>query len=191
VPAAALNVKRAVNPGTHKVTVSADGFRESATEFSVKEGEVLSVTLALERASVAAADGGPTATSTVGFSSNPEADSGHAGSSQQTFGYALLGIGAAGIITGGVTGILAYGKHAELEDNCLNGSCPPGERDTLDSYRLYGNLSTVSFIIGGVGAAAGITLLLTAPASSDAGGGSSPHVALTYGIGHLSLKTRF
>ncbi len=43
--------------------------------------------------------------------------------------------------------------------------CPPSAQNKLNDYHTMAALSTVGFIVGGVGLAAGITMVLLAPSS--------------------------
>ena len=42
----------------------------------------------------------------------------------------------------------------------------------MDSYKTMGTISTIGFIVAGVGGAAGVFLLLTAPKEAASAGGS-------------------
>jgi hypothetical protein len=48
----------------------------------------------------------------------------------------------------------------------------------------FGNVSTITFIVGGVGLAAGITLFLTAPRATES---HAPTAELRVGPGHVAL----
>jgi hypothetical protein len=80
-----------------------------------------------------------------------------------------MGIGAAGLITGTVAGILTLSKHSSLAGTCPGGICPAGDKGEVSSYTTVADLSTVAFIVGGVGAALGVTLLFTAPKARELG----------------------
>jgi hypothetical protein len=82
--------------------------------------------------------------------------------------YGALGIGALGIGTGVVTGILAVNKKANLDDSCDDGVCPENQRDTLDDYRTLRGVSTWSYVVGTVGLGVGGVLLVTRPSLDGA-----------------------
>jgi hypothetical protein len=84
---------------------------------------------------------------------------------QKTLGWTAVGVGGAGILFWTVTGILALGKKAELDDsdNCQNDRCARVEQDSVDSYHSLRTLSTVGFVTGAVFGATGAVLLLTGP----------------------------
>lgn len=212
VSRAALDVKRAVNPGDHTVRVTADGFLPADGKFSVGEGESTELKLNLEP-NPEAAKGPATGPSGIASKSwnaaaNPQSDQTRSSGSQRTFGFVALGVGGAGLIVGGVTGLLAMNKHSSLESQCPNGLCPKDQSAALNSYRTLGTVSTVGFIVAGVGAAAGLTLILTAPKESkahaeqsaprsrgsrgaEASDTSFPRVSLTVGYDSIGLSARF
>jgi hypothetical protein len=157
LPAAALGTRRASNPGEHHVRASAPGFAPAESTFTVAEGETKSVSLT-ETASVEPAAPPPPPVvekpAPAPVSSTPFG---------KTAGIALLGIGAAGLVTGGVTGVLALNKHASLSGDCPNGHCLPGESHEVALYNTFATVSTVSFVAGAVGVVSGFTLLLATP----------------------------
>ncbi len=191
IPKPALGVKRAVNPGDHQVTAGAPGFRTEKTEFRIGEGQAIAVTLSLEADPNSQQLGGPSGLppSTWQAAGDTRADS--SSSSQKTWGYVGLGVGAAGLLTGGVTGALAMGRHSALQAKCASGQCPPDQQSAIDSYRSMGNLSTIAFTVGAVGAAAGLTLLLTAPEESPAPGVAGVALKLRVSPNQLSLAGVF
>ena len=74
--------------------------------------------------------------------------------------YAAGGIGAAGILVGGVAGILAISHKNAAAKGCVNGECPPSTWDDLDSAHSMAAVSTVGFVVGVVGVAVGASALL-------------------------------
>lgn len=97
-----------------------------------------------------------------------------------------MGVGAAGLILGGVMGGLAIGKHDDLDTACPAGQCPADQQDNLDSYRTLGTVSTIGFIAGGVLAATGLVLVLVAPS-----GGSQEQATLKIGPTGVSAAFTF
>jgi len=161
IPAASLGVKRPVNPGSHTVRVSAEGYVPTEKAITLSEGQNLNVNLELDPSptdSALAAKKGAAAGDTTSSSS---ADA------RNYVAYGALGVGGAGIIVGSVAGVLAIRKKSELTKVCPNSSCPPEQAPARDSYRTYGTIATVGFIVGGVGVVAGVVLLLTQPQSTQ------------------------
>ena len=169
-PAAALGIKRASDPGEHMVRASAPGFAPLVTRFTVTEGQatVVSVTLLpIPRPETAAAPTAgtpplapPSAPAVESPAPTPLPSSTPFG---RTAGYAALGIGAAGLVAGGVMGVLALAKHASLSGGCPDGHCASSESSQVSLYDTLAMGSTVSLIAGAVGVATGFTLLLTTP----------------------------
>lgn len=87
-------------------------------------------------------------------------------------GFVGLGLGAAGILTGGITGILAFQQKDIVDARCnANYVCDPVGFAAVDRFKTLGTTSTISFIAGGVFAGAGLTLFLVsrrAPQSTGA-----------------------
>jgi hypothetical protein len=176
VSAAGLGLKRPVDPGSHVVKAEAPGFKPAETSFQVAESGAAEAKLKLEKsadAPVAAAPSQPAPHDASG-----PVDVGTGKSSRKTLALAALGVGGAGLIFGTITGVIAMGKHSDLEGQCPDGKCPNGVSGDVDSYKTMGTLSTIGFIVGGVGVAAGAVLWFTAPKSGTAtGSASTTHVA--------------
>jgi hypothetical protein len=86
------------------------------------------------------------------------------GSGLRTVGFVALGVGAAGIVAGAVTGGMAMAKRNSIE-GCEGTRCPPSARTDVGEYNDLRNISSACFIGGGVLAAAGIALVIAAPKS--------------------------
>jgi len=152
-----------VDPGT--VDVSAQRGTEPAvtTQVSLREGDHEVVTLDFR---AAGAEGGAASAQAEG--ENAPADTGPSdagarkGSWQPVAGWIGVGLGGASLILGGITGGMVLSKWQEL--GCGDGAplCDAGPDETAPINDLR-TVSTIGFIAGGVLAAAGITLLLTAP----------------------------
>ena len=170
-PAAAFGIKRASDPGPHSVRASAPGFAPLVTSFTVTEGQatVVSVTLrpipGPEPAAAATAETPPPALPSAPAHVESAAPAPLLSSTPfgRTAGYAMLGIGAAGLVAGGVMGVLALSKHASLSGGCPDGHCAPSDSSQVSLYDTLATGSTVALVAGAVGVATGFTLLLTTP----------------------------
>jgi hypothetical protein len=88
-------------------------------------------------------------------------------------GVATAAVGIAGLVTGGVFGLLAFDAKSDLESRCPQYPvCPRGSEnevnDAEDRAKSLGGASTISFAIGGALVAAGVVLFLVAPSQSVA-----------------------
>jgi hypothetical protein len=169
VPVAALGVKRPADPGVHTVKATADGYKPAEGQVTVTEGGSGNVALTLEKDPNAAPPPPAEPALAKGGNEPQPAISTSGGSMNKTAGIVALGVGGAGIVFGAITGIVALGKHSDVSDKCGGNAdaCDPSKvsQSDIDSYHTMGTLSTVGFIVGGVGLAAGAVLLLTAPKS--------------------------
>jgi hypothetical protein len=79
--------------------------------------------------------------------------------------YAVGAIGLSGLSVGGVTGFLALNQQAIAEDHCSRTLllCDGRGRAANDTGRALRDISTLAFIVGGVGVGVSAYLLLTAP----------------------------
>jgi hypothetical protein len=79
-------------------------------------------------------------------------------------GWAGIGVAGAGVITGGVAGLVALAKGQSLLTQCPQHVCPDSKALALaGSYDTARFTSTAGFIVGAVGLAAGIPLLVFTP----------------------------
>ena len=164
VPAAALGLKRPIDPGGHLVKASGEGFKPGDQKFQVGEGGSIDVKLKLDRAADVAAVPPPAAGQPV---TEPPPEGGKKGGSK-TLAFVAFGVGGAGLVVGSITGLLAISKHGDLKDTCPDGTCPASAQSDVDSYKTMGTISTVGFIVAGVGAVAGTVLLFTGSKEASA-----------------------
>ncbi|MEO8901332.1 MAG: hypothetical protein ABI488_06485 [Polyangiaceae bacterium] len=151
VPRAAVGVRRAVNPGSRQVRVTAQGFLSQKMALEVAEGGQASADFTLEPdpdAEVAPVpQQEPPPAKVVVLKHNP------------TLTYVAFGVGGAGLLVGGLTGALALGKNSQLARACNSaGECRSDQTDLLSSYHTLGTVSGVGFGVGVAGVAAGVAL---------------------------------
>ena len=161
VPVVGLSVMRKVNPGKHLVVARVDA-RERRETIELKEGETRELTLdltAVEAPKVVA----PPKKVEVKPTTSPLV-------------YVGFGVAGAGLIAGGITGLIAMSRASSVREQCVDGKCPPSTHDDYDSGKTVGNISTALFVVAGVGAVIGVIGLLSKPKIKE-----GPTVSLYFG----------
>lgn len=150
-----------VDPGTHRVEVSGDEIARAPVEFHVAAGE----------AKVVAIEGALRA------EREPK----------RTWAFVGLGVGAAGLLTGVTAGVIALNARDDAKRLCEDDVCAERgpERDALDRFRTYRTVSTVGYVLGAVGAGAGVALLVLSDETSKR------EVELRAGINEVQLEGRW
>ena len=96
------------------------------------------------------------------------------GDTMRGLGYGFLGLGGAGAIMAVVAGVVVLKEEDDLLARCPNRTCPADDSDDVDAFDSARIATTVGMVLGGVGIAAGVTLLLLAPSDADADEGEQP-----------------
>jgi hypothetical protein len=127
-----------------------------------------------------------------------ESSSDSAGSSNASHGGSLVpaligfGVGAVGLGVGAITGAMSMSKVSDIKSHCPNNHCPASEQSDIDSTKTLGTVSTVGFIVGGVGVAAGaVLLLLRSPSGESPPAASKATVSPWIGIGSCGIDATF
>jgi hypothetical protein len=185
-----------MDPGTHDLVLmprdSGDGDGEHRS-FALREGEHRNLPIVLAAAPPPASVAEPVAPSEPVI----------AGSSRQKWIYIAGGVGAAGVLFGAVTGVVALNKKSTADANCSDELrvCNQAGVDANESGKTYGTLSGVGLGVGVVGLAAGAYLWLTSPKAATHAAHPSiplhrsllvrPEVAWATGTGFLSVSGSF
>jgi hypothetical protein len=154
--AASMGVALPVNPGAHTLVVRAKDREETSQTITIAEGESKVVQLKLGTAKKAVAAAPVSGPATGGGGTSPLV-------------YIGFGAAIAGVAVGGITGALAFGKASTAKAECPNvNDCSPKGTDAVDAGRTLGTLSTIGFIVAGVGAAVGVYGLVWGKPESSA-----------------------
>ncbi len=170
LPSELLGQPRKLNPGHHVITAKA-GTADGKEEIDLAEKDSKEVSIELPAQSAPAPEAKTELPTTP--PDTPTESSG--GNKLLIFGG--FGLAGAGVIAGSITGLLAISKANSIKGNssaCQNTGgnevCNPSEDSDLSSGKTLATISTVSFIVAGVGAALGVTGFFV-------GGSSSPKPA--------------
>jgi hypothetical protein len=172
------------NPGDHRIEVTTGAGQPVSRSVTLREGAAERVVIELSR------PGGEKAGGSKG-SLVPAA--------------IALGVGAAGIGVGAVTGSMALGRVGDIKAACSGNVCPSRLAGDAGSAGTLADISTATFIVGGVGVAAGVVLLILRPGggSEEASAGASGRpptarrappvtdINASFGLGSVRVSGRF
>ncbi len=160
-----------VNPGRHHIE-AVSGKRKATTDITSTERQQEEAVLVFSKEGApAVGEATPPEASAASVEATPNAPPGESSSSsprspQRLVGFVALGVGGAGLVLGGITGVVALSKKSDLDKNpqCADDHrCPASANSEVSSYNTMRTVSSVGFIAGGVLAATGLVLVLTAP----------------------------
>ncbi|HEY8076471.1 MAG TPA: hypothetical protein VIF62_20240 [Labilithrix sp.] len=156
VPAAAFGSALPIDPGDYTIAASANGKKTWSAKVHVESASLTTV-------SVPALEDEPASSSPASPSAEPDA-------TLRTVGWGIAAVGVAGVIVGGVSGLVAIGHNNASKRSCPNdGPCADDSaRSDNASARTAATISTVGFVAGGVLLAGGIALVLVSPSPRTA-----------------------
>jgi hypothetical protein len=155
IPGAALAAPIKVNPG-HHVIIAKTETASGTQEIDVLEKEKKDVAVELKPVT----DATPTPTPTDTPTDTPPAPPPETKHTMRTVAFVGFGVAGAGLIAGTVTGFLTLSAKSSALDGCRDNRCPPSAFSDLDRASTMATISTVSFIVAGVGAGVGVVALI-------------------------------
>ncbi len=196
-----LAVPVVLDPGPHTLVVQKDGYERLERPIDVTAGTktALAVTLVAQTPATGAPAPAAAAPASTEAPAPEQARGASAGeASGRRWGplvYSGFGLAAAGVVVGGVTGALAFGKAAAVGDKCHGTDCPTSVDGDLHAGLTLATVSTVSFVAAGVGAAVGVAGLLLAPRRENTpsanGAGAGASVTPWIGLGSAGVRGSF
>lgn len=159
------------NPGRADVVVQAPGESPIEQTLNLQEGRTERITLHLGPSA-----GDPTASRRRGY--------------LLPAGIAF-GVAGAGLAAGTITGIIARIQLDDVESRCTDdGHCLISDQPKAEEATRLGTASTVTLLVGGVAAAAGITLLVLRPGGAPEGAPQAGATVLV-GPGYAQIMGKF
>ena len=158
--APSLGVALPMDPGAHAITVKSKGHADAKQDVTLKEGDKQTIEV----------DAGPVSGPATPPPVGPPVEEKKSGMSPLVpIGF---GVGLAGLAVGTITGIMALGKGSDADSACpeLDGKRRCNSKDALDSAesgKTLGTVSTIGFIVGGVGVGVGIVGLIIGGSKSE------------------------
>jgi hypothetical protein len=167
------NLTLRLRAGTHTLTASTPDGKQERWEVVLSPGKTVEYRFTFSSGTAAAA--APAAVPGAIEPAPAPADSGGSGGSGlRTVGFVTAGVGAAALIGGVITGIMAKGKEDDATGQCdADNRCPTAAEADFDSASSLATTSTVLYIGGGVLAAAGVGMIIF----GGGGGKESPPAA--------------
>jgi len=153
-PTANLNSDRFVDPGDHVIEAGAPGYLKAMARLHLGEGVADSVALTLAPDPNAP----PPAQATTPVAPAAGAPAAQTQARDHTAAYVAGGVGLVGIGFGVAFGLGAMSEKSSLDAACNGNVCPTSQQGTRDAGTRFGTISTVGFIVGGVGLATGAVL---------------------------------
>lgn len=181
-----------LDPGPVEVSLETDGSPPVSESLTLAKGERKTLDVAVPEPKQDIAPPPPP----------PETESGGGGPSGLLIGgLVLAGVGVAGMVTFGVAGGLSLSTYGEVEDKCSaqpGGTCSSAaDVETIDKGKQQQLIANIGAIIGGVGLAAGATLIIIDVATGGGSSGSASAevgavpVKVEIGPGYAGLRGRF
>lgn len=146
-----VGVPRKMNPGKHTVVAKAGGeeIREAVT---LAQSETKKVSLrVVKKPSPPPPKTEPAPQPTP----DPETPGAEGKRPIPVITWIGFGVGAAGLVTGSITGLVSISKTNDLE-GCVGNECPRGTQDQIDSANTFATISNIGFGVAIVGAAVGL-----------------------------------
>lgn len=181
VPAADLQRGKQIDPGEHTLVAEAPGFQRVERHLVVRESTVERLEISMR----------PEATSDAPEDAPPATP----GSSPSLVPPVLaFSVGAIGVGVGVATGLLSAGTVSDIKSRCEGNQCLKSDAAAAERAELFGNVSTVGFIVGGLGVVTGATLLILRSGSSSpepSGGAARRVIEVEVGPGSVRLGGTF
>jgi hypothetical protein len=168
---AGLGAALPIDPGEHVIVTRVPGEPEERLTVSIAVGDAKRLELPLRRPVPPVPVSPAPVPDDAARSASKPAPLEERGSSQRTLGYVAGGVGLAGLVVGTVTGLLVLDRKAIVDDECdSEHECSKEGKEAADSGKKLATASTIAFSIGLAATAAGVTLILTAPADDGRAG---------------------
>jgi hypothetical protein len=154
-PLASLDQPLAVDPGTHVLAASVEG-RAARQTITVPEGSGIT-RVDIDLSPPAPPPPAPAPPPPPPAPSEPETRALYWPAGM------AFSLGAAGVVVGGVAGAIALSTLDDIRSRCVDGHCPPEDEALGDRAGTLADLATASFVVGGIGLAAGVFLAIFPP----------------------------
>jgi tetratricopeptide (TPR) repeat protein len=190
VPKAIVGVRTPINPGVHRIEAETPT-ASAVSDMSIDEKQAARAVLTLVPKETTPPPGGdgkqpPSTTSKAPL--------------RRTLGFVSLGVGGAFVVMGIAGAVYAANNRAEVAELCkefledgvrceLSGERYKRGEDARAGYKTGDRLAVAGFVVGGIGLAAGVALILTAPKAPAQT--NKAHIEPWIGLGSAGLRGTF
>lgn len=190
--AATLDVLLPLDPGTHRIVVQLPGEPDRTRTVTLAKGG--STIIDLTPAKPTAVDVSHVVTQNgTGAEKKPRPIAVRKHDPAKIAGFVGVGVGAAGLVVGTITGAMAISEKQTLHAHCNDSYfCDDEGMEAVDRLHTAGNASTASFIVGGLLAGVGVTLVLVSTRTPEAVGANvRVRTAFSPGMANFALEGTF
>jgi len=180
-----------LDPGEHVVTADATGFYRVVRKVNATEGGHLSEEMTLAPEKVATPAKEPVPQFAAAAHPDEPKEKPDSGRGSVVPAVAAFGIGAAGIGVGIGFGLMASSDADRVKAQCDGNICPKSVENGLSSAKTKGTVSTIGFVAGGAGLAAGVVLLIARPGKGAAPPERDAFVSPWIGAGMAGARGAF
>lgn len=173
-------------PGDVAVVVTAPGKPEVRRTARLGAGteETIAIDLAQEWAAPAAAAPAP-------VTADAHASGNLMGMTKRQWAYVAGGVGAAGVVTFGIFGLMNNAKYNDLQDSCPNGACPPDRSSDIDAGKRYQTIANIGLVVGVIGLGTGTTLYFMSRSDEKAAASATKTPEVAVGPGSVMVRGQF
>jgi hypothetical protein len=169
----------AVAPGSVEAKISAGDHVITSQSATINAGQSHTLVLDAAAAPTVAAGGTGVTPPTTKTSRSPLFPA----------GIVVGAVGVAGLIMFAVEGSASKSTYSNLQKECGTGPCPASRADEISSGKTQQTLANVGLVVGAVGVAAGVTMVVLSTRKSK--GPPAPTTGLIIGPGYLGANGTF
>ena len=147
--------------GSHALVATASDGKQERWDVSITPGRNVEHRFEFSTAAAPAAAPPPPPPAPITATTPPPAPPPSKGSGLRTAGFVVAGVGAAALVGGVITGLMASSADSRATDACNSDKvCPTSAEEDFDSASSLATVTNVLLIGGGVLAAGGITMIV-------------------------------
>lgn len=191
VAAAMLDVDRPTDPGDHAVEATAKERVPASTSTKVAEGGHQTVTLTLQPAVVSGQPTPPPPTSSAVVPPPPPPPTEQTGGSSSWIGWAIGGVGVAGLAVGTVFGVKTFSDKSTLRAECTGTRCPSSASGDIGDASRDSTIANVAIGAGAALVVGGVVLLLVHPGAAPPSPPAQARVTPDVGPGWAGIEGTF